>query len=184
MAGAFSGCYRIDANGNQIGVIRNKATTCSFKDLFLRETNLIAPTQLLRLDCVKRTGGYKNDLYIEDLYMWLALTENGDKLGIVDELLVEYRQHDANACANPAEMYKHRIAVLGHFSGSPLFQKAMAINSLLLSHYYATSSKTMSVKFIREGFDHYKKIVFTMIFLKGAVKLAMPKNMLNFVRAK
>jgi alpha-1,3-rhamnosyltransferase len=184
LAGAFSGCFRIDENGNQIAIKRATQEVCSFKDIILRKTNLIAPSQLLRLDCVRRVGGYKNDLYIEDLYMWLALTESGYKLGVVDDILVNYRQHDSNACANPAEMYKHRIPVFGYFSGSPLYPKAMAVNSVLVSHYFATFSKSMALKYLHEGFIHCKSIVFTMVFIKGIINILVPQNVLNFVRAK
>jgi glycosyltransferase involved in cell wall biosynthesis len=183
-AGVFASCYRIDAGGRRIGTVKTIGESCSFEDLMCRRRNPIAPTQLLKLDCLKRVGGYKTDLFIEDFYMWLALTVNGSRLGFIDSILVEYRQHDDNMCGNPLEMYEERIRVFAYFSTSSFYGKAMAINSLLASGYCSSFSKTSALRYMYEGFGYHKRIVFNPIFLKSVIKLVIPKKLLGVIITK
>ncbi len=94
VAGAFSGCELIDESGAIVGVIEPTAGNYVFGDIMDREATIVTPSQLLRLDSVRAVGGYAEDLYFEDWYMWLALTRRGFKLKVISEVLVQYRQHD------------------------------------------------------------------------------------------
>jgi alpha-1,3-rhamnosyltransferase len=179
--GVFSSCYPIDSTGRRIGVVKPLAESCSFSDLICRNQTPIAPTQLLRLEGIKQVGGYKPELIIEDLYMWLALTESGARLGFVDDVLVEYRQHGGNSYSNPLQRHEPRIRVFEYFSTNRLYKKALAINSLVTAGYCASSSKPLALKYLYNGFVHHKGIVVHPMFFKTALKILMPKIVIGAI---
>ena len=117
LAGVFGGCYILNNEGAQIALQRTNECFYSFDDLILQRSSIMAPTQLLRLDALRRVGGYRENLFIEDWYMWLVLLERGFKLRGIDAVLVGYRQHSENSSKNAFKMFEERIKIMSLFSG-------------------------------------------------------------------
>jgi len=182
VAGIFCGCYILDGNGKKIDSLRAPEKLYSFEDIFFRKYNIIAPTQLLRLDCVQCVGGYPENLYVEDWYMWLALTEKGYKLRVVDGLLVGYRQHENNSSKNALKMHDGRVEVLKYFSENPLQKKAVAINYLFASIDFTSISKIKAAKFLFESVSYNKEIIFSPLFASCLLRLVIPRFV--FAQAK
>ena len=67
----------------------------------------MAPTQLCRLDLIRKVGQYNVDIKIEDYFMWLKLTENG--LYSLDSLNNYFTKSTRPSCA-----------AYGHSSGRAL----------------------------------------------------------------
>lgn len=174
LSGVFCGCYYTDDYGKIIGVNRVAKDDYSFEDIILRKRHVCTATQLLRLESIKQVGGYKNDLYIEDFYMWLALTENGNKLRVVDSLLVNYRQHKGSA-KSIFKMHEGRIKVLEFFSKNNLYKKAMAINCLIASYYVSSTSKIKATEYIIDGIGYNIRILLSIRFLKCFLRIIIPR---------
>lgn len=182
LAGVFCGCYILDSNGKKIACLRPQERFYSFEDIIIQHSNIIAPTQLLRLDCLKYVGGYPENLYIEDWYMWLALSEKGYRLRVVDALLVGYRQHEKNSSKNALKMYEARVRIMNVFSKKPQYKKSMAIICLTSTIDFTSISKIKATKFLFEGVGYSKKIIFSPLFVNCCLRLIIPRFLI--VQAK
>ena len=179
LAGVFSGCFYIDSSKREPGGWCPVAGIYSFEDIFLRRESMVAPSQLLRLERVKSVGGYKEDVFIEDFYMWLCLTKNGDCLEVLDEVLVGYRQHDDNTASqkNALRMYEERVKILRYFSGHLLFKKAMAVNCLAASFFLSSANKCKSIEIMVEGIRFNWRIIFSRRFVQSCIRFLVPRSL-------
>lgn len=119
----FSGVMQIDENNQEIRPHLGEDEWYDFEKLIMHTFNLPAPTQMIRMDILKKTGGYDDSLFIEDWYMWLKLSAYGD-IFYKKEILAFYRLHPTNSVKNLDKMQQSRIEVLAHFKESPYYRKA------------------------------------------------------------
>ncbi|MFX4794149.1 glycosyltransferase, partial [Acinetobacter baumannii] len=97
----FGGVNLIDENSRKVGQIIPSSRDLSFKNIFLSNYTILAPTQLIRMSALRLIGEkpYPKDLKIEDWYMWLKLAQIGPIINIQD-IFVDYRYHESNTSKN------------------------------------------------------------------------------------
>ncbi|MFX9457994.1 glycosyltransferase family 2 protein, partial [Acinetobacter baumannii] len=80
------GVNLIDENSRKVGQIIPSSRDLSFKNIFLSNYTILAPTQLIRMSALRLIGEkpYPKDLKIEDWYMWLKLAQIGPIINIQD----------------------------------------------------------------------------------------------------
>ena len=100
-----------------------KKNTYTFNQIFMLKHNLPAPTQMSRLDIVKKVGGYNTNIKLEDWYMWLLLSTEGE-LCYIPELLSKYRYHENNTFKQIDTMYSGRIQILNLYKKHVLYSEA------------------------------------------------------------
>ncbi|MFW2105525.1 glycosyltransferase family 2 protein [Acinetobacter guillouiae] len=120
---AVFGALELIDNIEKIGEIRQPNKIFEFKDLIYTDQFLPAPTQMIRLLKLKETGGYVNDIIIDDWYIYLKLLENGGKILYVNEIFCKYRVHIGNTFSNPSKMALGRLQVINEFQEHELFKK-------------------------------------------------------------
>lgn len=115
--GVFGGVQIITSSGKLVNKIIKNNSIYNFEDIFLHNHNLPAATQLLRLNSIKKVGRYKHNFLIEDWYMWLKLTNNGENLAYISQIFACYRQHDQNFSSSLNIMHVERLKIveLYHF---------------------------------------------------------------------
>lgn len=174
IAGVFSGCEFIDQTGSIVGRLSPKPVYYTFDDVLTRKHVIVAPSQLLRLDQIKEVGGYPVGLYIEDWYMWLALTNDGHKLRVIPDLLVQYRQHESNISKNASKMLESRERILGCFKNHRLYGQAMSKIYISAAIDFSCISKKLSAQHLIEAAAHNRGVVFTCLFMSGFTRLFLP----------
>jgi alpha-1,3-rhamnosyltransferase len=92
--------------------------------LFLSETYILAPTVMIRKECLDQVGKYDENLKVEDFDMWLRLGKKFP-LGYQDELFAYYRKHSGNSHGNYKSSYEQKELVLQKWKDHPLFPSAM-----------------------------------------------------------
>ncbi|MDN3399805.1 hypothetical protein QL919_13820 [Psychrobacter sp. APC 3426] len=102
----------------------SKAKAYSFDDIIMHKHSLLAPTQMIRMQNIRNTGGYKADLLIEDWYMWLLLSKEADIYNMC-HVFALYRKHDTNTSKDISKMNHCKLDVLSYFSDSKLYDKAV-----------------------------------------------------------
>ena len=121
----FGGVHFIDdSNKKKLNRFLPKRIIYNFEDIIMHRHNLPTPTYMTRLEAIKRVGGYKANLIIEDWYMWLKLSEIG-RILYIDEVFALYRQHDNNMSKNLKKIQQGRLEVLGFFKGNLLYEEAI-----------------------------------------------------------
>ena len=71
--------------------------TLNFYELFTSEKlGIAAPTAMFRTDVLRDLNGFDTTSKLEDLPMWLRLTDKGYKIGAIDAFVLQYRKHPSN----------------------------------------------------------------------------------------
>lgn len=121
-AGAFGGISIMDDEGNIVGEVNPAPRRCKFNDIFLAKVKLLAPANLLRMEVVRRVGGFNPETRVEDWDMWLRMTSQGEELHIVGKLVSLYRRHDNNTSKNYELMQGEMAKISSHYRGHSLYQ--------------------------------------------------------------
>jgi len=184
LAGVFSGCELIDDRGSIVGMIQPRAGSYDFDDIMDRKATIVTPSQLLRLDLVRAVGGYAQDLYFEDWYMWLALTKRGFKLKVVPEVLVQYRQHVGSMSRAAAKMYEGRKAMLKYFSGDRGYKRSLSWVCVTAAIDFSRSSRMTSLRLLAEALWHYPLIVVSGKFYSAIARVLSPTAILDIAKKR
>lgn len=121
----FGNVHFIDESNKIIGSSKiTENIIYKFNQVIMHEHWLYAPTQLLKTKAVRDVGGYKSGMLIEDWYMWLKLSKNGNIL-VVPNFFGKYRQHDNNTIKHLEKMQKGRFEVLSYFTEEKLYKDAL-----------------------------------------------------------
>ncbi|BCX75975.1 glycosyltransferase [Acinetobacter bereziniae] len=130
----FGGVNLIDEESNKIKEIVPSLRNLSFKNIFLSNYTILAPTQLIRMSSLKLLGEnpYPKYLKIEDWYMWLKLSQIGPIVN-VQEIVVDYRYHDTNISKNINLMQKGRFDVINEFRDNELYFQAFKMVDIINS---------------------------------------------------
>ena len=183
VAGVFGGCELIDADGAFIRSSRPSAAYLDFDDLLLRRRHLIVATsQLLRTEAVRAVGGYPPNLFIEDWYMWLKLTDHGYRLKIVPVVLVRYRQHASSISKQAVKMYESRRLILGHFRDHRGISLILAKVSLMAAIDFSFTSKRTALSYLLESVRAAPSVILTAYFFSALGRVLAPNPVLKLLR--
>ena len=177
----FGSIYLIDEENKNIGEERIvESRLYDFKSIILNECQIFCPSQMIRSEHLKKVGGYKDGLIIEDWYMWLKLAKIGDLL-VVPDFFAKYRQHDNNTIKQLDKMHRGRLDVLSFFKDSPYYEKALR-NVYWLNCLELAAKSNYEIKYLLQLFlidpkrfiiDFFKKTyILKKIFLSKILKLA------------
>ncbi|HEX4909124.1 MAG TPA: glycosyltransferase [Permianibacter sp.] len=129
--------FKIDEHGQPLAAKKQRhypARELDFADVFLnRKPGAPAPTLLFRTEALRRVGGFNPEIRLEDLYIELKLTESGGRIGILEDVLADYRIHGKNTYQNLRFMYENVSRTYSAFSQHPEYSQARAafLNSML-----------------------------------------------------
>ncbi|MEQ1065428.1 glycosyltransferase [Acinetobacter sp. XH1741] len=177
IVGVFGGYNLINNYNSVIKTVHMKEKKYLFDEIFLHNFDLPAPTALLKLEHIRAVGGYKEDLKIEDWYMWLKLTENNHSLVYLDKVLVNYRYHENNFSKNFQVMNIERKKVIDNFSYHKLYKYAdLKIQWLKATDYLYINKKDALGLFNKLFLENPSQIFsknflrFMFHFMKASVK--------------
>lgn len=160
----FGGVELIDNNNHKIDKWLKKDKNYHFEQIFMHEHDLPAPTAMMRLDIVKKVGGYPQDLVIEDWYMWLKLSKIGD-IYYMSKILCLYRRHDNNLSKNIKKICDGRIEVLNNFKNDVGYNKALTNILYINLKNTIKDSPTKSIRLLV-----FFILKHPMYFVKGIVR--------------
>lgn len=124
VVGCFGGVELIDEYNNLIKTEKEENIMYySHEEIILHKHIIYAPTQLLRMSCLKSIGGYPEDIIIEDWYMWIELSKIG-KLVVYPKVYAKYRNHSDNTVKNLKKMHDGRFQVVNLYKNSNLYREA------------------------------------------------------------
>lgn len=174
VAGVFGGCEYINEDGNLIGSENHPLAYFSFNDVLAHRHSLQAATQLLRTGHVRAAGGYLQDVYIEDWYMWLKLTEAGHKLKNIPDLLAQYRYHAGNISKQRRHMFEARKQILGHFRQHKGYRHALSVMCVWAAIDFSCVSKFHALGCLLKALVASPRSLFSRYFAKGVLRWLTP----------
>ena len=168
--GVFGAVEVLYKNGYKKEIVANKKSY-SFDDIFLHKHNLPAPTSMIRIENIKKIGGFREDFIIEDWVMWLDLTKDGGKLDYLDRVFASYRRHDGNLSGQFDKMFIGRMQTVEAFKDRPNYKQAKAKALLSQANDVQTVDKLKSLIYAKEAVITDINLFFTISFVKYIVKL-------------
>lgn len=79
---------------------RHGQDAASYRNMFFKDNCLAPLTCLVRKDFLEKTAGFSEEpdlMTAEDRDLWLRFAENGVRVTFIDDILADYRVHDAGA---------------------------------------------------------------------------------------
>ncbi len=111
------------------------AETLYFQDLFQpKQLHLSASTTMIRRNVLLEIGGFRDDIPLEDLYLWLKLTRRGYGIHALNDVLLYYRQHGNNTFTNLDYMYDSITKILAEYRDEPLYENVLSRFALSYCH--------------------------------------------------
>lgn len=131
----------IDTQGNQLlKQVCRPYRELTFDDLFLNKKHGIPTiTALIKKEAILKVGGYREDIAIEDEYMWLKLTSQVGPIAVLDEQMAFYRKHDSALHRNLELMLNSLLAIYQDYKNQPHYQEM--INRIMRNYFLKASMR-------------------------------------------
>lgn len=126
-----------------------------FSEIFLHNHNLPTPTQMLRLNRVIQTGGYKKNILLEDWYINLKLTQSGKSLDYIPFCLAKYRRHKDNISSKHDLIHQGRLDILKLYKDNQLYLQAKSKCYLVTANSLQLSNKRKSLEYFYKSVKTY-----------------------------
>jgi alpha-1,3-rhamnosyltransferase len=180
--GVFGGSVIINSNGEALGYERPRERIYSFSDILERDKHITSSCGLMRLDAVRRVGGYRGDLYIEDWYMWLRLTETGSHLKTIPQVLTCYRHHELNMSKSLFQMFEARKAILDIYHQHRGHRRRMSAICLASAIDFSRISKPTSLRFIARSLSYELSSIFKSVWWNALARMLTPVIVLDSLK--
>lgn len=175
----FSGIEVINDSGEITRVLRPKVNEVTFDDIVRVKHFLPAPTQMIFLDKLKEIGGYNEKFRIEDWYSYLKLTQEGDRVYVLNDVLCQYRRHNQNSSKN-LELQREKIEILKYLGlDKNLEDEYLSYVELSLVRELAISDKKMALFSIFKLVKQTPKMITDSELFKVLLKIVIPKLFLG-----
>ncbi|CAM3763695.1 glycosyltransferase [Parendozoicomonas haliclonae] len=136
----------------------------TFDDIFLGKVRgAPAPTVMIRKAALDEVGGYDPDIRIEDLYMWLKITQAGYTIVHSTDLYSYYRQHSTNTHSNIRLMFENELKIIEDYRSHPAFNDV--VKSLVARSFVKASS--CDKKLAKELLLRFPVAQYPMKLIKG-----------------
>ena len=145
----------------------------SFEEFFLGKKELNGCTEMLRLEELKKMGGYDERFPFEDFPLWLKILKANGPQAVLSHICTYYRIHGKNMSSDGHLMYGTFLKVLEDYRDIPLYKKAVRIWK---SHCFSNLAYHNKV----EAFRRLPELAsFSLPFLKRFPKLFIPRCLLK-----
>lgn len=138
-----------------------------FYDFFVRRKT-ISPSLMFSKNKITL---FDDGFLVEDLKLWLDMTIDDQKIGVIDEQLLFYRTHEGNTHKKTKQLVEQHLKIIDCFNNHQLYQKAKYNwsydSALLLSRKYKIDAiKLFIATAPRSIFDHRMIKLFFKILIQ------------------
>lgn len=133
---------KINENGVLLDKSKQKMQINKFKikckkNIFNRENNIYSPTTMFRLKDILEIGGYKENILIEDLYIFYKAAVMGKLHAQLPINFTYYRVHGSNNHRRFIWMHDNKIKILKELSDMDDYEKLKKL--IMLEGFYSIS---------------------------------------------
>jgi glycosyltransferase involved in cell wall biosynthesis len=171
----FESWSDIDECGNTLAENSYAPRYYNFEDMILHRQRFATAGQLMLTDAVRESGGYPENCWIGDWYMWLVLTKSGKLIKSIPNNLARYRHHGYNSLKNREKMFEGRKQVLSYFRESPHYGIAMAQVYVWVSRDFCFISKSKAVGYLLAAVRCTSSVMTHRFFYVATIGVFTPK---------
>ncbi len=172
----YSGVEFVDSAGRGIKVRNGGEKFSDFRSVFLRKDFLPSPTFLVLREKLLAVGGFNSSFAIEDFYIRLKLTSDGDVFFTMRDPLVYYRQHPMNTSKRVDYIWNGVMQVLNEYTDHPLYGRAVAQSMLIQAHDNQQVSKYQGFIWAMRAVYRDRGLLASSSMLRLLVKMFLPKK--------
>lgn len=110
---------------------------------------------------------FRDDLKVEDLFLWLTLTRNGGTIDVLPQVLANYRIHSQNTTADLWLIAKYHHIIIDTFEGTSVYAKAKNEWRKFSFRQLSRKHKIEALRLITLD----KRFIFSFHFAVGIVKI-------------
>lgn len=161
----------IDGDGTLLNKrqVFHPARELDFEDFFEgRQPGFAASTALVRTEAMRKVGGYRPDIPLEDIYMWMKLSSEGYRFYALNDIMLYYRKHGSNTYKNTAFMRDCISKTLREYSEHPSFD---AVYSKEMNSLFLTAAKQKQKPLARSILKEIQPRFYTRKTLRGMLRL-------------
>ena len=173
---SFGAMLLIDENGEPLRKLSPASGPITFEDLLLVKRSPAAPTQMIRMETLRKFTPYPPGLYIDDWYMWLKITNAGHRIMSLPDELVLYRRHQTNISSNLEKMASARQDILKEYESHPFYRRAQAASLLSQAVEIQKKSRTVSFRHALAAVRTHPATVLDKRFFLYALKMLVPQG--------
>lgn len=142
-----------------------KSREYCFNDILLRKSKLPAPSVMIKKNSIISIGGYDVTMTVDDLYMWLRLTENGNKLAFIDQVLVLYRRHSENLSKKHKIILSGVLNIIARYKNHPAYREAISRSYLVHAGDLAENKNIYAFKYFLKAIICFPRIITSRLVL-------------------
>lgn len=147
-----------------------------FDDLLLgRKTQPPTATLLFRKEALLEIGGFNPDIRLEDLYVLLKITEQGWKIGVMEDILSHYRVHPTNNVKDLRMMHEAVLKTYACFAQHAGYQQAC--NDWMNHQFLRASNRDKALA--RDCLKHLPLKSWNMKTLRGLWRLLTTRKLIR-----
>ncbi|ACT12353.1 MULTISPECIES: glycosyltransferase family 2 protein [Pectobacterium] len=114
----------IDENNHLTSVaFQDDLDSFDFERIMFEGYKIPPATILIRRRCLSERN-YRDDLKVEDLFLWLTLTKDNGTIDILPCVLANYRIHSTNTTGNLALIAKYHHMTIDFFKNESIYKKS------------------------------------------------------------
>ncbi|AHG74143.1 Glycosyl transferase, group 2 [Mannheimia sp. USDA-ARS-USMARC-1261] len=167
----FGGINQIDDDSQVVRTIYPKSHYYVFDEIARFEHTLPAPTQMLRLDALRKIGKYHPEIRLEDWYSYLKLTQDGSTIAVIGDIICDYRRHEKNTSKN-MNLMMEKIDIIKLVTKD--YDKYLGDIYLSISSDAAAFDKKKSFGYLVQSVLKEPKIIFRKRFPIVLIKNILP----------
>lgn len=153
-------------------------TFYSFDDIYSGAARISAPTTMIKMEALMKTGGYNPDIAIEDWFMWLSIAKLDYAIIATNQYFAKYRSHENNTYKKIRKMYVSQIKIDEIFARNP---------NELLTAYKRTSKNAFAAAAIYDKKFAIELLIKKRInplkreFILSIIFLMLPKFIIHYL---
>lgn len=154
-----------ECNNVTLGATKEKVEIFDFARIMIEGYKIPPATILIRRDKLSEDN-FKEDLKVEDLFLWLSLTVNGGSLDILPQALANYRIHSHNTTGNLALIAEYHHKTIDLFKNESVYKRSKVEWSKFSFRQLTRKYKAHSLKFILPDIRFFFSCSFFIGFMK------------------
>lgn len=139
-----------------------------FDKIYNREARIAAPTAMIKMEAIRKTGGYNAEVMIEDYFMWLSVSKLGYNILATNAYYAKYRSHEDNTYKKMREMHASVDKIFAIFSrNSHELAKMLAANNEAVYKAAVIYQKSYAIELVVEGKINplSRRVIFSTILI-------------------
>lgn len=152
----------------------------SFDDIMAFKYFLPAPTLMCRLSFLLSRGGYPSNHLLEDFYIFLKMTSEGNEIACLNQVLTLYRRHDTNSSRLKfREHAKDRALILKNYEGRKIHSMALSFSGIIEATQVLGYGKMSSFPILFRSLSIYPCNFFSLRMCRYFLYFFTPKRFIR-----